>query len=128
MYPGTVVCVLSVKEVGTKKVSTNLTEPSMLGTTLVGDPFRIHIKRKKSERKKQGVKLGYMKWSKTGNKIDKLKELKKHDFKFKSNIKYLKKKVTQGKYNYEVYDNEKPKDAGDQFGGKKSKKNSRKID
>ena len=118
MYPGTVVCVLSVKEVGTKKVSTNLTEPSMLGTTLVGDPFRIHIKRKKSERKKQGVKLGYMKWSKTGNKIDKLKELKKHDFKFKSNIKYLKKKVIQKKYDDEGDDNDESEDSGNQFGGK----------
>ena len=44
------------------------------------------------ERKKQGVKLGDGKGSKTVNELDKLKELKKKNPKFKRNIKSLKKK------------------------------------
>ena len=46
------------------------------------------------ENKNEGVKLGYWKLSKTGNAPDKPKELKKHNFKLKSNIKALKKEVT----------------------------------
>ena len=79
-----------------------------------------------AERNNQGLKLGYGKGSKTGNKLDKLKELKKKNSKLKNKIKALNNKVTNE--NDEVYDNGKPEDAGDQFGGKQSKKKSKKID
>ena len=77
-----------------------------------------------SERKKQGVKLGDGKVSNTGNDLDKLKELKKQNTKFKSRIKALKKKVKND--NDDGDDNDEPEDAGDQFGGKQSKKKSKK--
>ena len=66
-----------------------------------------------AKRKKQGVKLVYGKGSKTGNELDKTKELKKQNPRFKRNIKALKKKVTNS--NYEGYDIDKHEDAGDQF-------------
>ena len=72
------------------------------------------------------MKLGDGKGSKTGNEIDKIKEIKKKNYKFKRNIKALKKKVTNE--NDEVDDNDEPEDAGDQFGGKKYKTNYKKTD
>ena len=79
-----------------------------------------------AERNNQGLKLGNGKGSKTGNKLDKLKELKKKNSKFKRKIKELKKKVTNN--NDEGDDNDKPKYSGDQIGGNHPKKKSRKID
>ena len=63
----------------------------------------------------KGVKLGYGKLSKTGNDIDKLKELKKQNSKFKRNTKDLNKKVTQEKDDNEGDDNAEPEDAGNKF-------------
>ena len=76
------------------------------------------------ENKIQGVKLGYGKVSNTENEIDKLNDLNKQKYKFKRNTISLKKKVTNGNDNGD--DNYKPKHAGDQFGGKKYKKSSKK--
>ena len=59
-----------------------------------------------SERKNHGVKLGDWKGNKTGNELDRFKELKKQNSRFKRNIKALKKKVTNN--NDEGYDNYKP--------------------
>ena len=73
-----------------------------------------------AERKNQGVKVGDGKWSKTGNDLDKIKEFKKQKSKFKWKIKALKKNITND--NDGGYNNYKPEDAGDQFGGKKSNK------
>ena len=70
------------------------------------------------------MKLGDAKGSKTGNDLDKLKELKKQNSKFKRNTKELKKKFTND--NYEGDDNDEPEDDGDQFGGKQYKKKSKK--
>ena len=47
------------------------------------------------ERKKQGVKIGDRKESKTVNELNNIKELKNYNFKSKRNIKALKNKVTQ---------------------------------
>ena len=80
-----------------------------------------HKKKVIAERKKQGLKLGDSKVSRTGNELDKIKELKKKHSNLKSGIKSLKNKVTN--YNDEGYDNEETDDSGDQFLGKQSKKN-----
>ena len=56
--------------------------------------------------------------------MDKLKELKKQNSKFKGKIKELKEKVKN--YNDEGDDNDKPEDYGDQFGGNQSKNKSNK--
>ena len=74
------------------------------------------------ERKKQGVKIGDRKESKTVNELDNIKELKNYNFKSKRNIKALKNKVTQERDDDEVDDNEEPEYSSDQFGGKHSKK------
>ena len=55
----------------------------------------------------QTVRLGYGKISKTGNEIDKLKDLKNHNSKFKRDIKYQNKRAAHGKGDYEEDDNEK---------------------
>ena len=77
-----------------------------------------------SERKNQGVKLWYGKGIHTGNNLDNIKELKKEKFKYKSNIKSIKKMFIND--NAEGDDNYKPEDAGDQFRGKQYKKKSKK--
>ena len=69
-----------------------------------------------SERKKKGVKLWDWKGSKSGNNIDNLKELEKQNYKFKSKIKLLKKKVTNNNDEGDV--NNEPEDSGKTFGGK----------
>ena len=75
--------------------------------------YLLNADRKKfiSEIKKQGVKLGDGKGSKTGNEIDKIKELNKKNPKFKRKIKVPKKKVTND--NGEGDDNGKHEDASD---------------
>ena len=72
------------------------------------------------------MKLGDGKGSKTGNELDNLKDLNKKNSKFKRKIKFLKKKVKQGKEVSEGVDNNEYEDAGDQFGGKHSNKKSKK--
>ena len=37
---------LSVQEVGNKKVPKNLMEPSTLDISLIGDPFQMHTRKK----------------------------------------------------------------------------------
>ena len=76
------------------------------------------------ERNSQGVKLVGRKGRKTGNELDNIKELKNQNSKFKSNIKALKKRVTND--NDEGDDNDKTEDAGDQFGVKQCDKKSKK--
>ena len=66
----------------------------------------------------------YGKGSNTVNELDKIKELNKQNFKFKSKTKALNREVTND--NYEGDDNDEPEDAGDQFGGKKYKTNYKK--
>ena len=73
MYPGTGLLSLSVQEVGTKKVATNLIESSTLDISIIGDLFIMQVNAK---RRKKGVKLGDGKGSETGNELDKIKELK----------------------------------------------------
>ena len=65
-----------------------------------------------------------MKGNKTGNEIDKLKELKNQYYKFKRKIKALKNNVTNN--NDKGDDNDKPEYAGDQFLGKQSMKKYKK--
>ena len=77
-----------------------------------------------SKRRKQGVKLGHGKGSNTGNELNKLKELKKKNSKFKRKFKAIKKKAP--KENNEGDDNDEPEDSGDQFGGNQSKNKSKK--
>ena len=76
------------------------------------------------ERNKLGVKLVDGKGSKNGNELDKLKELKKKKIMFKRSIITLKRNIIND--NDEGDDNDKPEDAGDQFGGNQSKKKSKK--
>ena len=64
------------------------------------------------------MKSGDEKLVKTGNELDKFKKLKKHNCKFKRNIK--RKNITHEKNNDKGYSNEKYEDDGDQFGGKQS--------
>ena len=73
MYPGTGLLSLSVQEVGTKKVATNLIESSTLDISIIGDLFIMQVNAK---RRKKAVKLGDGKVSETGNELDKIKELK----------------------------------------------------
>ena len=72
------------------------------------------------------MKLGYGKGSKTGNDLDKTRELNKNNSKFKRNIIALNKKVIQEKYGDKGDDNDKPEDSGNQFGWKQSYKKSKK--
>ena len=83
--------------------------------------FQSNADKKKviDERKKQRVKLGDGKESKTVNELDNIKELKKQNPKFKRKIKAIKKNVTNDHDKGD--DNDKPEDSGDQFGGKQSK-------
>ena len=107
---------LSVQEVETKKA---LCEADVtLNNGYILDWRSLsNVDKKKViyERNTQGVKLGYRKGSKTAYDRNNLKELKKKQFKLKSNIKALKKKVTQEKDDQEEYNNGEPEDAGDQF-------------
>ena len=75
------------------------------------------------ERNNLGVKLGGGKGSKNGNELDKLRELKNKKSMFKRSIRALKKNITNG--NDEGDDNDKPEDAGDQFGGNQYKNKSK---
>ena len=77
-----------------------------------------------SKRRKQRVKVGDVKGSKTGNEINKIKKLKRQNSKLKRKIKALNKKVTND--NDEWDDNNKPEDSGDQFGGNQSKNKPKK--
>ena len=52
------------------------------------------------------MKLGDWKGINTGNDLDKIKYLKRHNSKFKRNIKSLNKKVTQKKYDRKGDENE----------------------
>ena len=83
-------------------------------------------KRVISERNDQGVKLGDIKGSKTGNYLDKVKELKTHNSKFKMIIKSLRNNFTQDKDNNGVDVDDEAEDYGDQFEEKHSKNMSKK--
>ena len=79
-----------------------------------------------SERNDQGVKLGDIKGSKTGNYLDKVKELKTHNSKFKIRIKALRNNITRDKDDNGVDVDDEAEDYGDQFEGKHSKNKSKK--
>ena len=66
----------------------------------------------------------WLKGSETANELDKLKELKKKNSKYKRKTKALKKKVTND--NDEGDDNDKLEDSGDHCGGNQYKKKSNK--
>ena len=81
-----------------------------------------YMKKVITERKTQGLKLGDGKGNKTENKLDKINDLKKYNYKLKRNIKALNREVTQKNDDDEGEDNDKYEDSGDKFEGNQYKK------
>ena len=60
-----------------------------------------------AKRKNRGVKFGYGKGSNNANELDKFKDLKKHNFRFKRKIKSIKKNVAHENDDDKGGDNDK---------------------